>query len=159
MTDHMELLRLLEQASEQGAARALTHLGLADESAGKDMADLRELLSAWRDAIEGVRYRLAGPTSSVFLPADAQMVVVPLRAVGPTAEVRVELRLDGRPADVVVIPSERWQYLRLTLPRDSEGPRFRRLDLLVPSGGDPSSSPNTPQGDGGVLMIGKVEAK
>ena len=30
----------------------------------------------------------------MFLPADAQMVVVPLRAVGPTAEVRVELRLD-----------------------------------------------------------------
>jgi triphosphoribosyl-dephospho-CoA synthetase len=55
MTDHTELVRLLEQASEQGAARALTHLGLADESAGKDMADLRELLSAWRDAKRSAR--------------------------------------------------------------------------------------------------------
>jgi hypothetical protein len=41
---------LIEQASETGARRALERLGLADESAAKDMADLRELLSAWRDA-------------------------------------------------------------------------------------------------------------
>jgi Family of unknown function (DUF6127) len=46
---------LLARASEAGAARALAHLGLADESAAKDMADLRELLSAWRDAKRSAR--------------------------------------------------------------------------------------------------------
>jgi Family of unknown function (DUF6127) len=46
---------MLEQASEAGAQRALAHLGLADESAAKDMADLRELLSAWRDAKRSAR--------------------------------------------------------------------------------------------------------
>ena len=116
-------------------------------------------LSTWRDAIEGVRYRLAGATSSVFLPADAQMVVVPLRAVGTAADVRLELRLDGRPADVVMVPSDRWHYLRLALPRDSNGPRFRRLDLLVTSGRATSSSSNTSPRDESVLMIGKVEPK
>ncbi len=44
------LHQLIAEASEQGAARALARLGLADEGASKDMAELRELLSAWRDA-------------------------------------------------------------------------------------------------------------
>lgn len=55
MTGEAELKLLLEKASETGAHRALTHLGLADESAAKDMADLRELLSAWRDAKRSAR--------------------------------------------------------------------------------------------------------
>jgi O-antigen ligase len=107
-------------------------------------------LSIWHDAIDGVRYRLAENSSSVFLPADAQMVVVPLRAVGTEHDVRLELRLDGRPADVVSVPSDRWHYLRLTLPHDRNAPRFRRLDLQVATD-RPAARP--------VLMIGKVEPK
>lgn len=55
MTSDIELEPLLEQASQAGAQRALAHLGLADASAAKDMADLRELLSAWRDAKRSAR--------------------------------------------------------------------------------------------------------
>ena len=44
------LHELIADASEQGAKRALTRLGLDDTAASKDMAELRELLSAWRDA-------------------------------------------------------------------------------------------------------------
>jgi hypothetical protein len=55
MTNENELNVLLERASEAGAQRALARLGLADESATKDMADLRELLSAWRDAKRSAR--------------------------------------------------------------------------------------------------------
>lgn len=44
------LRALIEEASQLGAGRALGHLGLADENAQKDMAELRELLGAWRDA-------------------------------------------------------------------------------------------------------------
>lgn len=55
MTHETELSALLERASETGAERALARLGLADESATKDMADLRELLSAWRDAKRSAR--------------------------------------------------------------------------------------------------------
>lgn len=55
MTREAELKLLLEKASEAGAQRALAHLGLADASAAKDMADLRELLSAWRDAKRSAR--------------------------------------------------------------------------------------------------------
>ena len=49
------MLRLIEEACETGAARALARLGLADEGAHKDMAELRELLGAWRDAKASAR--------------------------------------------------------------------------------------------------------
>jgi hypothetical protein len=44
------LTALAQQAGEAGAARALERLGLADEAARQDIHELRELLSAWRDA-------------------------------------------------------------------------------------------------------------
>lgn len=44
------LLGLVEEASEQGAERALHRLGLSDDNASTDIADLRELLTAWRTA-------------------------------------------------------------------------------------------------------------
>lgn len=51
---------LLEQASEAGARRALAGLGLDDASAAKDMNELRELLSAWRDAKRSARKAAIG---------------------------------------------------------------------------------------------------
>jgi hypothetical protein len=51
---------LLEQASETGARRALARLGLDDASAAKDMNELRELLSAWRDAKRSARKAAIG---------------------------------------------------------------------------------------------------
>lgn len=44
------LQAIAEEAGELGATRALERLGLADEAAHSDMAELRELLRAWRDA-------------------------------------------------------------------------------------------------------------
>ncbi len=41
---------LVEDAAEAGVARALGRLGLGDERAGGDLAELRQLLTAWRDA-------------------------------------------------------------------------------------------------------------
>ncbi len=55
-----ELQGLLEQASETGARRALAQLGLDDASAAKDMSELRELLSAWRDAKRSARKAAIG---------------------------------------------------------------------------------------------------
>ena len=53
--DLVTLRALIEEASELGAARALTALGLSDDTARKDMEELRELLSAWRDAKRSAR--------------------------------------------------------------------------------------------------------
>ena len=48
--DLITLRALVEDASQAGARRALASLGLDDEKARRDMDELRELLSAWRDA-------------------------------------------------------------------------------------------------------------
>lgn len=54
------LQAMLDAASEGGAQRALARLGLADADASKDMAELRELLSAWRDAKKSARAAIIG---------------------------------------------------------------------------------------------------
>ena len=48
--DFVTLRALVEESSQAGARRALASLGLGDERARRDMDELRELLSAWRDA-------------------------------------------------------------------------------------------------------------
>lgn len=54
------LRALIEEASREGAARAMAQLGLADDGAGKDMAELRQLLSAWHDAKSTARKAVIG---------------------------------------------------------------------------------------------------
>lgn len=51
---------LVEEASEMGARKALARLGLADEQARDDMAELRDLLQAWRDAKTSARHAVVG---------------------------------------------------------------------------------------------------
>jgi hypothetical protein len=58
--DLVTLRALIEEASDSGATRALARLGLSDEKAAKDMAELRELLVAWRDAKVTARKAVIG---------------------------------------------------------------------------------------------------
>lgn len=60
MTNDPTFKAMMEEASEVGAQRALARLGLDDPSASKDMAELRELLSAWRDAKRSARKAVIG---------------------------------------------------------------------------------------------------
>jgi len=53
--DMLMIRALIEEASELGAGRALARLGLADRGAEADVRELRELLSAWRDAKKAAR--------------------------------------------------------------------------------------------------------
>ena len=41
---------LLDRAAERGAERCLSHLGLENGHAARDIRELRDLLEAWRDA-------------------------------------------------------------------------------------------------------------
>lgn len=45
---------IVEAAAERGATRALEKVGLHDDKAGKDLNDLRTLLSSWRTVKNGV---------------------------------------------------------------------------------------------------------
>lgn len=58
--DLVTVRALIEEASELGARRAMARLGLADDGARKDMEELRELLSAWRDAKVSARKAVIG---------------------------------------------------------------------------------------------------
>ncbi|MCU6455869.1 DUF6127 family protein [Sphingomonas sp. A2-49] len=49
-----------EEAGELSATRALTRLGLADAQAHADLAELRALLDAWRDAKRSAWKAVAG---------------------------------------------------------------------------------------------------
>lgn len=52
--DIVTLRAIAEEAGELGATRALTRLGLSDDRAQGDVAELRALLDAWRDAKRSV---------------------------------------------------------------------------------------------------------
>lgn len=58
--DLVTLRAIVEEAGELGAARALRRLGLADDGAERDVAELRELLRAWRDAKKSALSAAAG---------------------------------------------------------------------------------------------------
>lgn len=53
--DLVTLRAIVEEASERGAQRMLTRIGLDDETAEHDLSELRELLRAWRDAKASAR--------------------------------------------------------------------------------------------------------
>lgn len=49
-----ELERMLDRAAKRGAKAALADLGLHDENASRDIGDLRELLSSWKETRRAV---------------------------------------------------------------------------------------------------------
>ena len=49
-----ELEAMLDRAAKRGAKEALASIGLLDEKAHKDIADMRSLLDAWRDTRKSV---------------------------------------------------------------------------------------------------------
>lgn len=58
--DLVTLRAIVEEASELGAKRMLTRIGLDDETAPQDVSELRELLQAWRDAKSSARNAVVG---------------------------------------------------------------------------------------------------
>lgn len=58
--DLVTLRAIVEEASEMGARRMLTRVGLDDETATRDLSELRELLRAWRDAKASARAAALG---------------------------------------------------------------------------------------------------
>ena len=65
--DMATLRAIAEEAGELGATRALTRLGLADAAATRDLAELRELLMAWRDAKRSAWKAFAGWAAALLL--------------------------------------------------------------------------------------------
>jgi hypothetical protein len=77
--DLVTLRALVEEASQAGATRALGALGLDDPRARRDMDELRELLSAWRDAKRSARQAVVGWIVKLCLAALLIGMAVKLR--------------------------------------------------------------------------------
>lgn len=65
--DLVNMRAIVEEATQAGARRALGALGLDDEKARRDMDELRELLSAWRDAKKSARQAIVSWVVRVLL--------------------------------------------------------------------------------------------
>jgi len=80
--DVVSLRALVEEASQAGARRALSSLGLDDERARRDMDELRELLSAWRDAKRTARRAVIGWLVRIGLAAVLIAIAVRMKWAG-----------------------------------------------------------------------------
>ena len=69
--DLATLRAIAEEAGELGATRALTRLGLSDPRASRDVAELRELLAAWREAKRSAWQRVLAWLGALLLAAIA----------------------------------------------------------------------------------------
>ena len=49
-----ELEEMLDRAARKGAKQALASIGLLDDSAQKDIVEMRSLLEAWRDTRKSI---------------------------------------------------------------------------------------------------------
>ena len=76
------LRALVEESSQAGARRALAQLGLDDERARRDMDELRQLLSAWRDAKRSAARAVVAWAVSVMLALLLIGLAVRLRLTG-----------------------------------------------------------------------------
>lgn len=73
------LLAIIDEASEEGAARVLRRCGLHDEAAGDDIRELRTLLEAWREARSTVRRTVVHWLTTFFIVAMIAGVAMKLR--------------------------------------------------------------------------------
>ena len=73
-------------------------------------------LSGWRVSDEGIRYRTADRNATVFAPASAAIVEIPIRLSDAASEpVLVDITLDDRLIDRLHVTHE-WRHYRLRLP-------------------------------------------
>jgi hypothetical protein len=100
-------------------------------------------VSPWQIAPDGTRYRVAIDGATLFVPAN-EAFAVEVQPIA-SAAVRIELRLDGRVADVVTLQPNAWQDMRLPARGVRVPAGYSRLQLRVVDGGS-----------GTVLWISKV---
>ena len=64
---HEELEAMLDRAARKGAKEALSSIGLLDDTAHKDMTEMRSLLEAWRDTRKSLWSTVIRTTTTAVL--------------------------------------------------------------------------------------------
>jgi hypothetical protein len=114
--------------------------------AAMDLSEVAFGLTGWYAGRDGVRYRLAGTSSVIYVPAAYRAITIPLRATHPHGEVNLHIRVDGVTVEERRVREDDWQLVRLAVPAQRGSSRFRRLDLEV------TTRARTPR----VLFIGRI---
>ena len=95
-------------------------------------ADLEHVgigVTGWTTEEDTERYRTAVDSATLFVPADSGFRIR-LKPMSDQA-VRVELRLDGRVADVIVLAPGQWNDVYVPRRSERAQARFSRLDLRI----------------------------
>jgi hypothetical protein len=80
-------------------------------------------------APDGTRYRWAAGWAALFVPTGAFMVDVNVRS--DREAVQLEVRLDGRVANIVTVVPGTWFHLSMPARTERATSRFARLDLRL----------------------------
>ncbi len=88
----------------------------------------------FQSAPDGTRYREAPGWASLFVPTGAFKVDINVRSDAPAA--RLEVRLDGRIANVVTVVPGTWYHLTMPGRTERATSRFARLDLRLLDAGE-----------------------
>jgi O-antigen ligase len=94
-------------------------------------ADLEHIgvgLSVWRVSEDGSRYREAEGHATLFVPSGGFRLGVNPRTDGA---VRMELRLDGRVADVMTLVPRQWNEINMPARSEVSRARYSRLDVRL----------------------------
>lgn len=79
---------------------------------------------------DGRVYRWTKEEVTIYVPATARVVLLPLRALAPYPQT-VTVFLDGERADELRLVDHDWHVARYLLPRSRHAPRFRRIVFRV----------------------------
>ena len=87
-------------------------------------------------------FRWAGPRATLFMRSPVTAIELPLAALHPTTPqgVAVDILVDGRMADHVVLTGHAWHTIRINTPASAR--RFWRIDLHVTPIGIPPTTPD-----------------
>jgi len=90
-------------------------------------------LEPWENGADGVRFRWTHEYASVFVPANATRVYIPVRLpfdLPRLTPMPVDVKVGGAVREKTSIGTE-WAVLNLELPPVQQGQRFKRIDLKV----------------------------
>ncbi len=88
----------------------------------------------------GARFRWTEASATIFVPADAATLTLPIRTIAPMSQA-VSILHDGRLVDKIVLADHEWHEPRYLLTRIKNGQRFHRFDIRVSPTWHPPDDP------------------
>jgi O-antigen ligase len=114
------------------------------------------------DPVSKDSFLWAGPSATMFVAARVQSLYLSVSPPSDDEAVELEIRIDGRLANHVVLRDGFWRDMRLILPAADSSHAFRRIDLVVSRAGDdrrPGSRQRDPDSAGPRVRVRTVRAK